>query len=194
VTPRREHARARTRRSLQTGDGTKAPRRTPLVGIIMGSASDRPIMDAAAELLVEFGIPHEVRIVSAHRSPDWAMEYASTAERRGLKVILAGAGGAAHLAGVTAAKTVLPVIGIPMPSEHLKGLDSLLSTVQMPGGVPVGTVGIGRAGATNAALLAARILAVTDDRVRERVRRHQEALAAKVREVDRAEGSTREST
>lgn len=164
------------------------------MGIIMGSASDRPIMDAAAELLVEFGIPHEVRIVSAHRSPDWAMEYASTAERRGLKVILAGAGGAAHLAGVTAAKTVLPVIGIPMPSEHLKGLDSLLSTVQMPGGVPVGTVGIGRAGATNAALLAARILAVTDDRVRERVRRHQEALAAKVREVDRAEGSTREST
>jgi 5-(carboxyamino)imidazole ribonucleotide mutase len=160
----------------------------------MGSASDRPVMDAAAELLAEFGIPHEVRIVSAHRSPDWAMEYASTAERRGLKVILAGAGGAAHLAGVTAAKTVLPVIGIPMPSEHLKGLDSLLSTVQMPGGVPVGTVGIGRAGATNAALLAARILAVTDDRVRERVRRHQEALAAKVREVDRAEGSTREST
>lgn len=151
-------------------------------------------MDAAAELLAEFGIPHEVRIVSAHRSPDWAMEYASTAERRGLKVILAGAGGAAHLAGVTAAKTVLPVIGIPMPSEHLKGLDSLLSTVQMPGGVPVGTVGIGRAGATNAALLAARILAVTDERVRDRVRRHQEALAAKVREVDRAEGSTREST
>jgi 5-(carboxyamino)imidazole ribonucleotide mutase len=166
----------------------------PLVGIIMGSASDRPIMDAAAELLAEFGIPHEIRIVSAHRSPDWAMEYASTAERRGLKVILAGAGGAAHLAGVTAAKTVLPVIGIPMPSEHLKGLDSLLSTVQMPGGVPVGTVGIGRAGATNAALLAARILAVTDERVRERVRRHQEALAARVREVDRAEGSTREST
>lgn len=169
-----------------------APAAGPLVGIIMGSASDRPVMDAAAGILTEMGIAHEVRIVSAHRTPDWAHEYASSAERRGIRVIIAGAGGAAHLAGVTAAKTVIPVIGVPMATEHLGGLDSLLSTVQMPGGVPVATVSIGRAGAANAALLAARILGVSDDGVRERVRRHQQALAAKVRDADRAQETAAE--
>ncbi len=157
----------------------------PLVGIIMGSASDRPLMEAAADVLTQLGITHEVRIVSAHRTPDWAFEYASSAERRGIRVIIAAAGGAAHLPGVTAAKTVLPVIGVPVPSEHLKGLDSLLSMVQMPGGVPVGTVAIGRAGAINAALLAARILGVSDVEIRERVRRHQQAQADAVRKADR---------
>lgn len=158
----------------------------PQVGIIMGSTSDRPIMAAAAEVLTEMGISHEMRIVSAHRSPDWAFEYAADAEGRGLKVIIAGAGGAAHLAGLTAAKTVLPVIGVPMVTEHLHGLDSLLSTVQMPGGVPVATMGIGRSGAINAALLAARILGVSDPEIRERVRKRQQAQAAAVRDADRA--------
>ncbi len=142
-------------------------------------------MEAAAEVLTQLGITHEVRIVSAHRTPDWAFAYASSAERRGIKVIIAGAGGAAHLPGVTAAKTVLPVIGVPVPSEHLKGLDSLLSMAQMPGGVPVGTVAIGRAGAINAALLAARILGVSDAAIRERVRAHQQSQAEAVRKADR---------
>lgn len=187
--PRRTRAQKRTQRAEASKDREEQARTTgPVVGIIMGSASDRPIMDAAAGILTELGIAHEVRIVSAHRTPDWAIEYASSAEQRGLKVIIAGAGGAAHLAGVTAAKTVIPVIGVPMATEHLGGLDSLLSTVQMPSGVPVATVSIGRAGAANAALLAARILSVSDAAVRERVRRHQQALAAKVREADRAEG------
>ncbi len=158
----------------------------PQVAIIMGSTSDRPVMEAAAEVLTEMGISHEMRIVSAHRSPDWAFEYAAEAEGRGLKVIIAGAGGAAHLAGVTAAKTVLPVIGVPMPTEHLGGLDSLLSTVQMPGGVPVATMGIGRSGAINAALLAARILGVGDAEIRAGVRMRQQAQAAAVRDADRA--------
>ncbi|MBI3998598.1 MAG: 5-(carboxyamino)imidazole ribonucleotide mutase [Armatimonadetes bacterium] len=152
----------------------------------MGSTSDRPIMEAAAEVLIDLGIPHEVRVVSAHRTPDWAFQYAAEAEQRGIKVIIAGAGGAAHLPGVTAAKTVLPVIGVPVPSEHLKGLDSVLSMVQMPGGVPVGTVAIGRAGAINAALLAARILGVSEPEIRERLRRRQEEQAAVVRDADRA--------
>lgn len=142
-------------------------------------------MEAAAEVLAQLGITHEVRIVSAHRTPDWAFEYASSAERRGIKVIIAGAGGAAHLPGVTAAKTVLPVIGVPVPGEHLQGLDSLLSMVQMPGGVPVGTVAIGRAGAINAALLAARILGVSDAAIRERVRAHHQSQAEAVRKADR---------
>ncbi len=187
--PGRIRARKRTQGAQAPGDRDEQDRATgPVVGIIMGSASDRPIMDAAAGILTELGIAHEVRIVSAHRTPDWAIEYASSAEQRGLKVIIAGAGGAAHLAGVTAAKTVIPVIGVPMATEHLGGLDSLLSTVQMPSGVPVATVSIGRAGAANAALLAARILGMSDAAIRERVRRHQQALAAKVREADRAEG------
>ena len=150
----------------------------------MGSTSDRPIMDAAAETLNALGIAFEVRIVSAHRTPDWMFEYAAAAESRGIKVIIAGAGGAAHLPGMTASKTVLPVIGVPVPSEHLKGLDSLFSSVQMPGGVPVATTAIGKAGAINAALLAARILGVDDAGIRDRVRAHQEAQTQQIRAAD----------
>lgn len=157
----------------------------PVVGIVMGSVSDRPVMDAAAEVLDELGIPHEVRVVSAHRTPDWMFEYAAAAEARGIRVIIAGAGGAAHLPGMTAAKTVLPVVGVPVPTEHLGGLDSLLSIVQMPGGVPVATVAVGRAGAVNAALLAARILGLGDPRIREAVRRRAQVQADAVREADR---------
>ncbi|HMP02100.1 MAG TPA: 5-(carboxyamino)imidazole ribonucleotide mutase [Gemmatales bacterium] len=131
----------------------------PLVGIIMGSTSDWETMRHAAEKLTEIGVPHEVRVVSAHRTPDLLFEYASTARSRGLEVIIAGAGGAAHLPGMTSAKTSLPVLGVPVPSQALSGLDSLLSIVQMPGGVPVGTLAIGKAGAVNAALLAVAILA-----------------------------------
>ena len=131
----------------------------PLVGIIMGSSSDWETMQHAAVLLEELGVPHEVRVVSAHRTPDLLFEYASQAQDPGLEVIIAGAGGAAHLPGMTAAKTLLPVIGVPVQSKALNGLDSLLSIVQMPAGVPVATVAIGAAGAGNAALLAAAILA-----------------------------------
>ena len=131
----------------------------PLVGIIMGSRSDWPTMRAAAEVLDEFGVPYEKKIVSAHRTPDLLFEYAKSAESRGLEVIIAGAGGAAHLPGMCAAQTVLPVLGVPIESRALKGLDSLLSIAQMPAGVPVGTLAIGEAGAKNAALLAVAILA-----------------------------------
>ena len=131
----------------------------PLVGIIMGSRSDLDTLSPAVELLRELAIPHEVRIVSAHRTPDWMFEYASTAESRGLEVIIAAAGGAAHLPGMVAAKTTLPVLGVPVPATMLQGIDSLLSIVQMPKGVPVGTLAIGKPGAANAALLAASILA-----------------------------------
>src|SRR6202158_346895 len=131
----------------------------PLVGIIMGSKSDWETMRHAGETLERFGVPHEAKIVSAHRTPDWMVEYASTAESRGIQVIIAGAGGAAHLPGMVAANTLLPVLGVPVESQALKGMDSLLSIVQMPGGIPVGTLAIGRAGAVNAALLAAAILA-----------------------------------
>ncbi|MBN2507248.1 MAG: 5-(carboxyamino)imidazole ribonucleotide mutase [Verrucomicrobia bacterium] len=130
----------------------------PLVGIIMGSPSDWDVMQHTARQLEELGVPHEVQIISAHRTPDLLFEYASGAADRGLEVIIAAAGGAAHLAGVTAAKTPLPVLGVPMESRALQGLDSLLSMVQMPGGVPVGTLAIGKAGAINAALLATAIL------------------------------------
>ena len=140
----------------------------PLVGIVIGSKSDWDVISAAADLLAELGIPHETSVLSAHRTPDEALAYAESAEGRGLKVLIAGAGGAAHLAGVLAAKTLLPVLGVPIPSL-LNGLDSLLSTVQMPGGVPVGTLAIGKAGATNAALLAAEILALSDSALRERL-------------------------
>jgi 5-(carboxyamino)imidazole ribonucleotide mutase len=143
-------------------------------------------MDAAVEVLAELEIPYELRIISAHRTPDWMTQYASEAGARGIQVIIAGAGGAAHLPGMTASKTTLPVIGVPVPTEHLHGLDSLLSIVQMPGGVPVATVAIGRAGAINAALLAARILGLTDPRIRDRVSQRQEAQAATVREADEA--------
>ncbi len=131
----------------------------PLVGIVMGSSSDWETLSPAAEILTELGIAHEVKVVSAHRTPDLLFEYASSAQGRGIEVIIAGAGGAAHLPGMTAAKTTLPVLGVPVQSKALNGLDSLLSIVQMPGGVPVGTLAIGPAGARNAALLAASILA-----------------------------------
>lgn len=142
----------------------------PLVGVVMGSRSDWPAMKHAADTLDALGIPREVQVVSAHRTPDLLFEYASGAEARGLRVIVAGAGGAAHLPGMIAAKTVLPVLGVPIQSRALKGLDSLLSIVQMPGGVPVGTLAIGEAGAINAALLAGRILGQGDPAIREAVR------------------------
>lgn len=135
---------------------------TPLVGVVMGSRSDRETMRGAAETLAELGVATETRIVSAHRTPDRLFRYAETAQERGLKVIIAGAGGAAHLPGMMAAKTPLPVLGVPVRSEHLAGLDSLLSIMQMPAGVPVGALAIGRAGAVNAALLAAAILGLGD--------------------------------
>ena len=134
---------------------------SPLVGVIMGSKSDWETMRLSAETLRDFNIPHECRVVSAHRTPDWMMEYAAQAEDRGIEVIIAGAGGAAHLPGMVAGHTLLPVIGVPIQSRALNGLDSLLSIVQMPAGVPVATMAIGRAGATNAALFAVAILAVT---------------------------------
>ena len=143
----------------------------PLVGVIMGSRSDWETMRHAAEKLRELGVPHEVEVVSAHRTPDRLFEYASGAEARGLEVIIAGAGGAAHLPGMTAAKTVLPVLGVPVESKALHGMDSLLSIVQMPAGVPVGTLAIGRAGAVNAALLAAAIVANRHPEYRETLRR-----------------------
>jgi len=143
----------------------------PLVGVVMGSKSDWETMKFADEILTRFGVPHECRVLSAHRSPKLTSAWAVAAERRGLAVILAAAGGAAHLAGVLAAHTLVPVLGVPMESPSLKGLDSLLSTVQMPGGVPVGTLGIGKSGATNAALLAVAILARTDGSLRAKLRR-----------------------
>ncbi|MDR5172402.1 5-(carboxyamino)imidazole ribonucleotide mutase [Methylobacillus flagellatus] len=134
----------------------------PLVGIIMGSDSDWPVMRAAAQVLADFGIAYEARVVSAHRTPDLMFEFAEQAAERGLRVIIAGAGGAAHLPGMVAAKTTLPVLGVPVPSRHLQGQDSLLSIVQMPKGIPVATFAIGEAGAANAGLFAAAILATTD--------------------------------
>lgn len=138
----------------------------PVVGIIMGSQSDWETMCHAAETLARLGVPHETRIVSAHRTPKRLIEYAETARERGLKVIIAGAGGAAHLPGMAAAMTPLPVFGVPVESKALSGMDSLLSIVQMPGGIPVGTLAIGRAGAINAALLAAAVIALNDESVR----------------------------
>jgi 5-(carboxyamino)imidazole ribonucleotide mutase len=142
---------------------------SPLVGIIMGSRSDWDTMRGAAEILQQFEIAHECRVVSAHRTPDWMCEYAKTAQARGLKVIIAGAGGAAHLPGMVASLTSLPVLGVPVQSKALSGLDSLLSIVQMPGGVPVGTLAIGAAGAKNAGLLAIRILATSRPELLERM-------------------------
>ena len=142
---------------------------SPLVGVIMGSKSDWETMRHASELLTEFGIPHECRIVSAHRTPELMNEYARAAESGGLEVIIAGAGGAAHLPGMVAAQTILPVLGVPVHSRALNGMDSLLSIVQMPGGVPVGALAIGDAGAKNAGLLAVRILATTRPELRVRL-------------------------
>jgi 5-(carboxyamino)imidazole ribonucleotide mutase len=163
----------------------------PLVGIIMGSRNDYAVMRNAVEMLSEFGVPHEVRVVSAHRTPDLLFEYAETAADRGLRVIIAGAGGAAHLPGMVAAKTVVPVLGVPIPATSLQGMDSLLSIVQMPKGVPVGTLAIGAAGAANAGLLAAQILATTDARLREKLKswraaRRDEVLAQTVGEEEAA--------
>jgi 5-(carboxyamino)imidazole ribonucleotide mutase len=152
----------------------------PLVGIIMGSGSDWDTMKFASKTLRELGVPHETRVVSAHRTPDLLFEYAETAEKRGIEVIIAGAGGAAHLPGMTASKTVLPVLGVPVESKALRGLDSLLSIAQMPGGIPVGTLSIGRSGAVNAALLAAAILGAKHRDVREAVRKFRSAQTGRV--------------
>src|ERR687885_2984273 len=159
---------------------TRADDERPWVGVIMGSASDREVMAPAAELLGELGVPHEVRIVSAHRTPDWMFEYAESAERRGLEVIIAAAGGAAHLPGMVAAKTVLPVLGVPVPATALNGVDALLSIVQMPKGVPVGTLAIGEPGAANAALLAASIVSRGRPELRERLRAWRASRTADV--------------
>lgn len=157
----------------------------PLVGIVMGSESDLDVMREAARTLEGFGIPYEVRVCSAHRSPDFALRYARDAEARGLKVLIAGAGWAAHLAGVLAAKTTLPVIGVPIDSSPLQGLDALLATAQMPGGVPVATMSLGRAGARNAGVLAAQILATADKGLRARLHAYKSRLAAEVATCDR---------
>jgi 5-(carboxyamino)imidazole ribonucleotide mutase len=157
---------------------------TAVVGVIMGSDSDWPTMRAATEALAEFDVGHEVRVVSAHRTPHGMLEYAGSAAGRGLRVIIAGAGGAAHLPGMVAAATPLPVIGVPVPLKHLDGLDSLLSIVQMPAGVPVATVSIG--GARNAGLLAVRILAAADERLRTRMVSYQDSLRTLVAEKDAA--------
>ena len=143
---------------------------TPLVGVIMGSKSDLKYMQGAADLLEELSVPHEVRIVSAHRTPDWMFEYASSAEDRGLEVIIAAAGGSAHLPGMVASKTLLPVLGVPIPATQLNGLDALLSIVQMPKGIPVGTLAVGEPGAANAAILATAIVARGRPEIRERLR------------------------
>jgi 5-(carboxyamino)imidazole ribonucleotide mutase len=153
----------------------------PVVGIIMGSASDAETMEPARKILGEFGIPCEFRVVSAHRTPDLAFKYAEEAHGRGIKIIIAGAGGAAHLAGVIAAKTTLPVIGIPIKSKALNGLDSLLAMVQMPSGIPVATVAID--GAANAALLAARIIGITDKSIDDKMRNYQARLRDQVLQV-----------
>jgi 5-(carboxyamino)imidazole ribonucleotide mutase len=152
----------------------------PLVGIIMGSESDWETMRPAAEMLERLGVPFEARVVSAHRTPDLLFDYAAAAEERGLRVLIAGAGGAAHLPGMAAAKTTLPVLGVPVESKMLHGIDSLLSIVQMPAGIPVGTLAIGPAGATNAALLAAAILATTDDALRQRLKSFRAEQTQKV--------------
>jgi phosphoribosylaminoimidazole carboxylase PurE protein len=167
---------------MQTGKQANQSSQEVLVGIIMGSDSDLPVMQEAFELLTNFGVPAEITVASAHRSPKRVSEYARTAKGRGLKVLIAGAGGAAHLAGVLAAETSLPVIGVPIASSPLTGWDALLSTVQMPAGVPVATMAVGKAGARNAAILAAQILAVADNKLQERLEHYKEELAEKVSE------------
>src|SRR5579884_2755918 len=148
----------------------------PLIAIIMGSKSDWETMRHADDILTKFDVPHECRIVSAHRTPGWLAEFASTAESRGIEVIIAGAGGAAHLPGMAAAQTLVPVLGVPVESKALKGMDSMLSIVQMPAGIPVGTLAIGEAGARNAGLMAARILALSDPALAQRLAAHAAAL------------------
>jgi 5-(carboxyamino)imidazole ribonucleotide mutase len=157
-----------------------ANRSQPLVGVIMGSSSDWETMEHVAKTLAELSVPHETRVVSAHRTPDLLFAYAGSAEKRGIEVIIAGAGGAAHLPGMTASKTVLPVLGVPVESKTLKGLDSLLSIAQMPGGIPVGTLAIGKAGAINAALLAAAILGAKHPEIREALRKFRATQTERV--------------
>ncbi len=161
-----------------------APHGSPLIGVIMGSRSDWETMRHAADTLDELGVPHEVKVVSAHRTPDRLMEYAAGAAERGLLAIVAGAGGAAHLPGMTASKTWLPVLGVPVESKALSGIDSLLSIAQMPAGVPVGTLAIGRAGAVNAALLAAAIAGHVHPGIAERLQAYREAQTAAVLAAD----------
>ena len=158
----------------------------PVVGIVMGSDSDFPIMEEAVKALKSFDIPHEVRVISAHRAPAQVMEYARTAEKRGLKMIIAGAGGAAHLAGIIAAETTLPVIGVPIESSPLHGIDALLSTAQMPGGVPVATMAVGKAGAKNAAIFSAQILSIYDGEINGKLKKFKASLEQEVTAKDRA--------
>ena len=170
-----------------------AAQTTPLVGVIMGSKSDYSVMRAAVEILREFGVPHEARVVSAHRTPELMFDYAASAATRGLRVLIAGAGGAAHLPGMVAARTVLPVLGVPIAATALQGLDSLLSIVQMPRGIPVATLAIGAAGAANAGLLAIQILATTDASLQARLvayraARREEVLAQTLDDSPIAEG------
>jgi 5-(carboxyamino)imidazole ribonucleotide mutase len=160
------------------------PQNAPLVAVIMGSKSDWDVMRHAAQTLTSFGVPHECRVLSAHRTPAATMEYVSQAEPRGIQVLIAAAGGAAHLAGVAAAHTLVPVLGVPMESASLKGMDSLLSTVQMPAGIPVGTLAIGKAGAVNAALLAIAILANSRPQLREKLREYREEQTRKILAAD----------
>jgi len=164
----------------------KREQQKPVVGIVMGSDSDFPVMEEAVKTLKFFDIPHEVRVISAHRAPAQVMEYARTAEKRGLKVIIAGAGGAAHLAGIIAAETTLPVIGVPIESSPLHGIDALLSTAQMPGGVPVATMAVGKAGAKNAAILSAQILSIYDGEINGKLKKFKASLEQEVTAKDRA--------
>ena len=173
---------------MQTGAGFRGGSGSvaddPRVGVIMGSDSDWETMSRAADVLAQFGIAHEARVVSAHRSPDWMVEYARTAEERGLEAIIAGAGGAAHLPGMVAGHTILPVVGVPIKSRSLNGMDSLLSIVQMPGGVPVATMAIGDAGATNAGLFVAAMLARHDGVLAQALRDFRAERAAQVRSIE----------
>ena len=161
-----------------------ATRTLPRVAVVMGSKSDYEVMKESAKVLAEFNVPHEVRVISAHRTPDRAHEFATGAEEQGVGVIIAAAGKAAHLAGVLAALTTLPVLGVPMTTSDLGGLDSLLSMVQMPAGIPVGTTAIGKAGAKNAALLAVAILALSDDRLRGELKAYRDRMRAEVENDD----------
>jgi phosphoribosylaminoimidazole carboxylase PurE protein len=172
------------RKPHESGEANRSNegKKSPLVGIVMGSDSDLPVMEEAERILEQFKVPYEVTLSSAHRSPDRTHRYTVSAEEKGLEVIIVGAGAAAHLAGVIAAKSTLPVIGVPIDSSPLKGMDSLLSTVQMPGGVPVATMAVGRAGARNAAILAVQILALKYPRLREALKEYKKRLEKEVEE------------